>query len=70
MKKAPNQAKDLIKMVIVLQEGLRMVSDGIDDSLFFVKIHRFGPAIIFSFSTIKEHVSYPSKKLLIKQKTS
>ena len=57
-------------MVIVLQEGLRMVSDEIDDSLFFVKIHRFGPAIIFSFSTIKEHVSYPSKKLLIKQKTS
>ena len=37
---------------------------------FIVKIHRCGTAIIFSFSTIMEHVSYPSKKLLIKQKTS
>ena len=37
---------------------------------FFVKFHRSGPAIILSFWTLTEHVSYPSKKLLIKQKTS
>ena len=73
IKKAPNLAtihQDVIKMVIVLLEGLWMVSDEIVDSLFFVKFHRSGPAIILSFSTIMEHVSYPSKKLLIKQKTS
>ena len=47
-----------------------MVSDEIVDSLFFVKFHRSESAIIFSFSTIMEHISYSSKKLLIKQKTS
>ena len=36
------------------------------DFRFFVKLHRSGPAIIFSFWTILEDVSYPSKKLLIK----
>ena len=49
IKKAPNQAKDLIKMVIVLLEGIRMVSDEIVDSLFFIKFHRSGTARIFSF---------------------
>ena len=57
-------------MVSVTLEGLWMVSDRIADFQFFVKFHRSGPAIIFSFWTIMEHVSYPSKKLLIKQKTS
>ena len=33
---------------------------------FFVKFHRSGPVIIFSFWTIMEHVNYASKKLLIK----
>ena len=33
---------------------------------FFVKFHRSGPVIIFTFWTITEHVSSPSKKLLIK----
>ena len=37
---------------------------------FFDKFHRSGTAIIFSFWTITEHVSYASKKVLIKQKTS
>ena len=55
---------------VLLLEGLWMVCDRIIDSRFFVKFHRSGPAIIFSFWTIMEHVSYPSKKLLIKQKTS
>ena len=50
--------------------GLWMVSDRIVDSLFFFKFHRSGPAIIFSFCAIMEHVSYPSKYLLIKQNTS
>ena len=40
------------------------------DFRFFVKLHRSGPAIIFSFWSLTEHVSYASKKLLIKQKTS
>ena len=72
-KKASNQTKiyqDLIKMVSITQEGLWMVSDRIADFQFFVKFHRSGPAKIFSFWTIMEYVSYPSKKLLIKQKTS
>ena len=50
--KAPNQAKiyqDLIKMVSIPLEGLWMVSDRIVDFRFFVKFHRSGPAIIFSF---------------------
>ena len=69
IKKAPNQAKiyqDLIKMVSVTLERLCMVSDRIVDFRFFVKFHRSGPAIIFNFWTITEHVSYPSKKLHIK----
>ena len=50
--KAPNQAKiyqDLIKTVSVTLEGLCMVSDKILDFRFFVKFHRSGLAIIFSF---------------------
>ena len=46
IKKAPNQAKDLIKMVSVTLEGLWMVSDRISDFQFFVKFHLSGPAII------------------------
>ena len=52
IKKAPNQAKfyqDLIKMVSVTLEKLWLVSDRIVDFRFFVKIHRSGPANIFSF---------------------
>ena len=49
MKKAPNQAKDLINIVRVSVEGLWMVSDRIVDFQFSVKFHRSGPAIIFSF---------------------
>ena len=51
-KNAPNQAKicqDLIKMVSITLEGLWMVSDRIVNFRFFVKFHRSGPAIIFSF---------------------
>ena len=43
-----------------------MFSYRIVDFLFFVKFHRSGPAIIFSFWTVMEHVNYGSKKLLIK----
>ena len=68
--KAPSQANDLINMVSVTPDGLWMVSDRIVKSRFFVKFHRSRPAIIFSFSVIIEHVSYPSKELLIKPKTS
>ena len=50
----------------VTLEGLWMVSDRIVDSRFFVKFHRSGPAIIFSFWTIVENVTYLTKKLLIK----
>ena len=57
-------------MVSVTLEGLWMVSDRIADFQFVFKFNRSGPAIIFSFWTIMEYVSYPSKKLLIKQKTS
>ena len=57
-------------MVSVTLEGLWMVSDGIVDFRFFVKFHKSGPAIIFSFWALREHVSYSSKKLLNKQKTS
>ena len=53
-------------MVSITLEGLWMVSDRIVNFWFFVKFHRSGPAIIFSFWTITEHVSYASKKLLIK----
>ena len=47
-----------------------MVSDRNVNSFFFVKFYSSGPAINFSFSTIMEHVSYPSKNLLMKQMTS
>ena len=69
IKKAPNQSKiyqDLIKIVIITLEGLWMFSDRIVDFQFCIKFHRSGPAIIFSFWTITKHVSYASKKLLIK----
>ena len=49
IKKDCNQAKDLINMVSVTMEGLWMVSDRIIDFRFFVKFHRYGPTIIFSF---------------------
>ena len=63
IKKAPKQAKDFFNMVSVSLEGLSMFSDRIVDFfLFFVKFHRSGPAIIFSFLTPTEHVIYPSKK--------
>ena len=57
-------------MVYVTLERLCMVFDKIVDFWFFVKFHMSGPEIIFSFLTLTEHVSYPSKKLLNKQKTS
>ena len=53
-------------MVSITLEGLWMVSYRIVDFRFFVKFHMSRPAIIFSFWTITEHVSYASKKLLIK----
>ena len=65
-KKVHNQANidlDFIKMVSITLEGLSIVSDRIVDSQFFVKFHRSGPAKIFSFWTITEHVSYQSKKV-------
>ena len=68
-KNVPNQAKiyqDFIMTVSFTLEGLWMVSDRIIDFLIFVKFHRSGPATIFSFWTISEHVSYGSKKLPIK----
>ena len=71
IKKAPYQAKihqDLIKMMSVTLERLWLVSDRIVNFRFFFKFHRSGPAIIFNFLTITEEVSYPSKKLLIKQR--
>ena len=71
IKKAPYQAKiyqDLIKMMSVTLERLWLVSDRIVDFRFFVKFYRSGPAIIFNFWTVMEQVSYPSKKLLIKQR--
>ena len=67
IKKGPTQAKELINMVSATLEGLWM---RIVDFQFFVKLHRSGPAIIFSFWSLTEHVSYASKKHLIKQKTS
>ena len=39
IKKPPNQAKDLIKMVSVTPEGLWMISYRIVDVRFFVKFH-------------------------------
>ena len=57
-------------MVCVTLERLWMVSDTNTEFRFFVKFHRSGPVIIFSFWTTSEHVSYASKKLLIKQRIS
>ena len=70
IKTALSQANDIINMVSVTPDGLWMVSDRVVKSRFFVKFHKSGPAIIFSLSNIMEHVSYPSKELLIKPKTS
>jgi len=70
MKKAPNQAKDLINMVCVTLEGLWMVSDRIVGFRFFIKFDRSRHALICSFWAITDHVDYQTKKLLIKQKTS
>ena len=70
-KKVLNQAKidlDIIKMVSITLDGFWMVSDRIVDFKFFVKFHRSGPAKLFSFWTIMEHVSYPLKKVPNKAK--
>ena len=53
-------------MVSITLEELWMVSDKIFDYQFFIKFYMSAPEIIFSFGTITEHVSYTSKKLLIK----
>ena len=52
-----------MKMVSITLEGVWIDSDRIVDFRFFLKFHRFGPTKIFSFWTIMEHVSYPSKKV-------
>ena len=67
-KNVPNQAKiyqDFIITVSFTLEGLWRFSDRIIDFRIFVKFHRSGPPIIFSFWTISVHVSYGSKKLPI-----
>ena len=69
MKIVPNQAKiykDFIMTVSFTREGLWMVSDRIFFFDFSSNFKGPGPAIIFSFWTISEHVSYGSKKLPIK----
>ena len=53
-------------MVSITLERLWMFSVRIVDFQFFVKFHKSGSAKVFSFLTITEHVSYGSKKLLIK----
>ena len=55
-------------MVSITLEGFWMVSDKIFEFQFFIKFHMSGHAIIFSFSTIMEHVSYASKKVPNKAK--
>ena len=55
-------------MVSITLEKLWMFSDKIVDFQFFVKFHRSGPVIIFNFLNYHEHVSYASKKVLIKPK--
>ena len=52
-----------MKMVSITLEGVWIDSDRIVDFRFFLKFHRSGPAKIFSFLTITEHVSYPLKKV-------
>ena len=64
----PRFIKTSSRWWVLLLERLWLVSDRIVDFRFFVKFHRSGPAIIFNFWTITEQVSYPSKKLLIKQR--
>ena len=54
------------RLSVLLWKGYGMFSDRIVDFQFFIKFHRSGPAIIFSFWTMTEHVNYASKKLLIK----
>ena len=52
IKNVAKQAKidqELTKMVSITLEGLWIVSDRIVDFQFFVKFHRSGPAIIFTF---------------------
>ena len=44
-------------MVSITLEGLWMVSDRIVDFQFFVKFHRSGSALIFSFLNITKHVN-------------
>ena len=68
-KNVPIQAKiyqDFIMTVSFTLEGLWIVSDRIVDFRFFVKFQMSQLAIIFSFWTVSEHVSYGSKKLPIK----
>ena len=69
IKKAPKQAKDFFNMVSVSLEGLSMFSDRIVDFWFIAKFHSSGPAIIFSFWSLTEHVSYISKKAPKQAKT-
>ena len=50
--KTPNQAKiyqDFLMTVSFTVEGLWMFFDRIIDFQFFIKFHKSGPAIIFSF---------------------
>ena len=44
-------------MVSIILEELWMFYGRVVDFQFFVKFHMSGPAIIFSFRTIMEHVS-------------
>ena len=64
IKKAPNQPKDLIKMVSVTLEGLWMVSDRIADFQFYVKFHRSAKCNNFQF------LNYHGSCLVIHQKSS
>ena len=69
-KKALKEEKHLINMLCVPLEGLWIISDRTVHFRFFVKFHRSGRAMFFSFWTITENVLYASKKILIKEKTS
>ena len=62
----PRFVRTSSRLSLLLSQGLWMFSDRIVDFQFFIKFHRSGPAIIFSFLTITEHVTYASKKLPIK----
>ena len=62
----PRLIRASLRLSVLLWKGYGMFSDRIVDFQFFIKFHRSRPAIIFSFWTIMEHVSYASKKLLIK----